>query len=73
MLGKTNQALVKVTELIHKLSFVQPVVDKGRRGALLVGDQLQKLEKKYQGTIVVRRMSNARIEGNLATQFVKAH
>lgn len=46
--------------------------NEGKKGVLLVGSQLDKLEK-YRGTIVVRRMFVDRIDSNYATQFVKVH
>lgn len=59
--------------IIQDLAYIKPVENKGTKGVLLVGNHLEKLEKKYKGTVVVRRLSVEKIEGNYPAQFVKVH
>ncbi|KMZ74318.1 hypothetical protein ZOSMA_1303G00010 [Zostera marina] len=64
-------AVVNVDPLILNLAYIEPVENEGRLGALLVGNQTDRLEKKYKGTIVARRMSIERLDPNYVVQFVK--
>ncbi|KMZ66870.1 hypothetical protein ZOSMA_286G00060 [Zostera marina] len=64
-------AEINVDPLILDLAYIKPVENEGRMGALLVGSQIERLEKKYKGTIVARRMSIERLDPNYVVQFVK--
>ncbi|KMZ69886.1 hypothetical protein ZOSMA_203G00080 [Zostera marina] len=66
-------APVSEDPIIQDLAYIKLMENRGTMGALLVENQLEKIKRKYKGTIVVRKLSVEKIEGNYAAQFVKVN
>ncbi|KMZ66871.1 hypothetical protein ZOSMA_286G00080 [Zostera marina] len=54
-----------------KLNYVEPTTRNGRRGAMIKQDLIKKIEEKFAGTLLIRRLTDEEIDPRYANNFVK--
>ncbi|KMZ73678.1 hypothetical protein ZOSMA_1445G00020 [Zostera marina] len=54
-----------------KLNYVEPTTRNGRRGAMIKQDLIKRIEEKVAGTLLIRRLTDEKIDPRYAKNFVK--